>query len=154
MAGAKPHGTMSKLATLFLCVGLTGCSVALGSGPKRPAAAVADGMVAAGLLAAGIAETRVTCSDSQWLCLSSIDHQIGGIAIATAAMFALSALYGAARPEPPADTRAADLSNHALIAAHAGRCGDAADSASRLHAIDRNAYERLLGDDAIHGCLH
>ena len=155
---------MSKLRWLSLAIALGGCSFALqpraslDRRARQPSALpiIADGALAAGALAVGIPETQVSCSSSQWLCLSSIDHAVGGVAVGVAVVFAVSALYGYTRYTQDGavpDTRARDLADHAAIMAHAGDCATAADSATALQALDRDAYVKMLEDEVIQLCL-
>jgi hypothetical protein len=105
---------MKTLACLSMFAALSGCSIALhpaAKGPRITLVAVdSAAAVAAGVL--GGIELNAQCSSEQFICLSSIDHTIGAIAITTAAVFALSALVGATRHEAepaPAPSAAAHV---------------------------------------------
>jgi len=143
---------MSKLALVAVLLG--GCSIAFEGGARKSLApALADTAVAAGALALGISESEVTCSDSQWLCLSNIDHTVGAVSIGVAAFFALSALYGYTHTPSGAETPASEPVDHASIAAHAGDCTSAASLAMEVHARDEAAYQHLLADEVVQSCL-
>jgi hypothetical protein len=141
---------MWKTACVLLCLGLTGCSIALGSGAKRRPLIAADTVIAAGLATGAAVALSMHCAPQAWSCDNGT---IGGLAIVGATGFAISALAGLTQPDVQRETRARDLTAHAMVAAHAGRCSEAADHAKKLKALDRDAYESLLFDDAIHGCL-
>jgi hypothetical protein len=157
---------MSKLVSVCIAValGASGCSFALQPkrtlDPRRPQPSAApvffDGVLATTAMVLGVTEESVTCSSEQWLCLSSIDHAIGGVAIGLAAVYAISALYGYGRytgsAEAP-DMHSSDLANHVSIAAHTGDCATAAGAAEQLHATDQNAYAGLLDDEVVQRCL-
>jgi hypothetical protein len=143
---------MSKLAIVALVLG--GCSVAFGPGARKPSVpALADTALAAGAIALGVSESEVTCPSSQFICLSGIDHAVGGVSIALGIALAVSAVYGYTHATDPADAPPAPLVDRASIAAHAGDCTTAADVAMQVHARGDGAYAHMLDDDVVQSCL-
>jgi hypothetical protein len=148
-------------AWIALVVTASGCSFMVQ--PKRsldprapqPSAepVVIDTMLAVTAGAMGIVGEAQSCSS----CFINAAPVLSGVALAAAAAFTMSALYGYSRnadaPVDTAGTRSSDLAIHVSIAAHGGDCATAARDSAKLHATDRRAWEGLLSDELVQTCL-